>query len=227
MVTPYRVASGYAARVSAPSTYREHLHAVAALSVLMFLLCTGTPGFSAWDHSTLADERAQENIIRQQGPLIGQTAIALADLNRRFRLPIARRLNKIEQLFRIRQKWQLYTSGPKHAHRLEVWLDEALVYQTQSRDHAWLRPQLSHRKLRPMVDSLAAKETAFNWKGMGRFLLLNAREDFPEATTISIVATRARFGEPDSAPTHGQWATATGGWALSPIPEAHLPDSTP
>ena len=213
--------------MSAHLTYREHLHAVAALFVLVFLLCTGTPVFSAWGWDTLTTAREQERLIRQHGVLIGRAGIALTDLNRTIRLPITRRLNKIEQLFRIRQKWHLYTSGPKHAHRLEVWIDEALVYQTQSRDHAWLRLQVSHRKLRPMIDSLATKETAFNWKGMGRFLVHSAQADFPEAQSIAIVATKATFGDPDSTPTHGQEATAAGGWVLSQTPQDRLLDSTP
>ena len=206
---------------------QHHLGPATALFIVFFLLCTGTPGFSAWSAQTFRSEAAQQRIKAQLGPQVGTAAIWLADINRDFRLPISSKLNRIERLFRIRQTWALYTNGPNHSCRLEAWVEDELVYRTRDAQHRWMAPQLEHRKLRPMVDSVASKANAFNWRGMGRFLVNAARRDFPEAQSVTLVATRARFGLQDTTPTHGHRANAETQWQLQSIPVEQLPDSTP
>ncbi len=179
-----------------PTRHSRRDHLAAAWTLLLFaaFFIAATPGFDNWNANSLKSPASREEAIKDLGPVIGRAAIATADINRAVRLPLARLLVPAQRVFRVRQSWALFGGGPGKVRELEVVVDGRVVYRTRDAEHAWRSEQLGNRRVRPMIDSLASKSDAFNWKGMGRYLVTHAREDFPGATEVVIRATRQPYG---------------------------------
>lgn len=207
----------------APWPWRAHLGAMSALLMIAFMSCTGTPGLDAWKEKTFQSERSRQKLQRQAGALT-PAVLLLADLNRALRLPISMRLKPVQRVFRIGQAWHVYGVGPQEVKALEIWVDGTLRHRSRHPDHDWLSPQLEHRRLRPMAQTLATKAEATNWRGLSRWIIAQVQADFPEATEVIILGTRGDFGVPGARPVHGRRAAAPD-WALEVLPEEELPDS--
>lgn len=205
-----------------PATLREHLQAAAALLLGGAFLVAGMPGLSTWGSGALRTEAARAEVLAELGPVVGALAIGAADFNRHVRAPVARRLIPAQRLFRVRQAWSLYGGGPPVVRHLEVWVDERLVYRTRDPQHAWEASRLGNRKVRPMVETAARKPVATNWKGLARYVLTRAREDFPAAQEVRILATRGAFGEEAAAVVHGRVARAPD-WEVVEVGALGLP----
>lgn len=178
----------------------DHLRALLVLLAGSALLLGAPPGLDFLTTKQLRDPA----LLQAGGPV--WAAVARAEL--RWRRPAAERLAPIEHTFRIAQTWSLYRDGPSHVRRLEVQVDGQTVYRTGDPDADWRAAQFGNRRFRPMVETVSTSADALNWKGIGRFIVARAREDFPDAHAVRIVATRTPFGQDAARETHARRAAA-------------------
>jgi hypothetical protein len=182
------------------------------------------PGLDTNASKHVHEPAKRARLERRVGPVLATVALAIVQVDRTIRRPIARRLTPLERLFRIRQSWHLYTNGPKHVRRLELWADDTLLYRTRDPEHAWRAATLENRKIRPMAETVAQKDQAFNWKGYGRFVVRSVLEDRPDTEMVRIITTQARFGQPEVRHIHGRAAHAPQ-WALRELAKSELAQS--
>ncbi|MEC7949473.1 MAG: hypothetical protein VX265_18035 [Myxococcota bacterium] len=170
---------------------RDHLRAAAVFLVGGALLMAGFPGL---DYASARDVRSLVAPARALATPLGMGMAAVAGFNEGLRRPVARALRPVERLFRVSQEFHLYRDGPNRVDRLEVLIDDVLVYRTRDAAHDWRAAQFGNRHFRPMVATAALKPAAANQEGICRWIVARAREDFPDAREVEIRSTRTRFG---------------------------------
>lgn len=179
-----------------------------------WLLLMGPPGC---DYAPTRDLKAPETREAARS-IAGAASVAFVDLvaavELGFRRPVAKRFKPVERTFRISQQWFLYRDGPSRPKWLEIYVDGEMVFRTGHPEATWRREQFRNRRFRPMVETAAMKKEAVNWAGIGRFIVDRAREDFPDAQEVRIVARRGRFGQPEEVVRHARTARAPD-WALT------------
>ena len=190
-----------------PPAFKAHLQAVIGLCIGFFFLCAGTPGTRSIGPKALSEKRV-DLAYKKVGPLAA-VYVGAVKLNFAVRVPIAKHLLALQSLFRISQNWGLYGSGPNVVRRIRIDVDQETVYLTNDPDLRWHAPQLTHRKIRPMPDTMSAKADAYNWTGFQRWVLEEIKQDFPNAREVDILAVwTARKEGATSYIHHGRHAEA-------------------
>jgi len=161
--------------------------AICILAAHVLLLLLGAPGLDFLPASHLESDQSRETMVERHGELKGQLAIAAADINRQ-RLKIEDSLGQIQPLFRTAQSWHLYRDGPQQIRKLEIRVDGVRVYRTLDPKLDWLEPILRNRRIRPVVESTTARKKAANRRGLGRFIVAQARQDFPKIRKVEIIS---------------------------------------
>lgn len=123
--------------------------------------------------------------------LVLVAAYAMATLPLEVGLPGEDVLFLLQRPLRIRQGWGLYGAGPDHAYRLEVWVDDGLVYRSQDPDHTWRFPLFNHRRTKPITVSYCHGEKGRNERAWRSYVLRAVLEDFPEAQSVELLCTRS------------------------------------
>jgi hypothetical protein len=172
---------------------RDHLRAVGVLAAGFVVLCLGTPGFDFMKRNDMRTTGDRAKLAQHAPEPVVQGVAGLYWLNRTVRLPIADRLEWIQKPVRGAQNWNLYRDGPSRVRRLEIWVDGELLYRSKDADHDWLEPQLTNRRVRPMVESTTMKTNSKNWRGLTRFIVHRALQDHPDAQHVELRCTAARF----------------------------------
>ena len=190
----------------------SHLRAALVLIVMAVLLIVGTPGLDHLGWRLTSKEKARLN--KRFGPGVASAAEHMMAFNKATREPMAKKLGKFQPVFRIRQSWNLYRDGPHNIHRLEVRVDGKPVYRTKDPDLDWLAPQLSNRRMRPVVESTTKKFKSANWRGLSRYVVAQARKSWPEASRVELVALRGKRPGKNMRPTHKIVSTAPD-WTLA------------
>jgi hypothetical protein len=183
------------------------LKPIALLIVTATLLIVGTPGLDFLNADTYSQAR-QAKMRARYGTVLTAVGIALNDLNRSVRRPLAKRLGKFQTVFRVRQSWHVYRDGPRPIRRMEIRVDDTPVYRTNDEALTWLKPQLRSRRIRPMVEMTTKKFNSANWKGLTRYVVHEAREEWPEAQKVELVALSGPRPGRRLRPTHRITATA-------------------
>ncbi len=190
-----------------PAPPRAHLQAVLALCIGFFFVCAGTPGTRSIGPKALNPKRVQQ-ARKKAGPFADLYEAALK-LNFAVRVPISKHFVPMQSVFRIAQNWGLYGTGPNRVRQIQIDVDGETVYRTNDPDLRWRVHQLSHRKIRPMPDTMSIKADAYNWTGFQRWVLEEVRADFPEAREVNILAIwTARDPGAESVIHHGRHAEA-------------------
>lgn len=186
---------------------RAHLQAVVGFCIGFFFLCAGTPGTRSIGPKAISPKRV-ELAYKKVGPLAA-VYVGAVKLNFAVRVPIAKHFLKLQSVFRISQNWGLYGSGPNVVRQIQIDVDGEPVYRTNDPDLRWHAPQLTHRKIRPMPDTMSAKADAYNWTGFQRWVLEEVQQDFPEAQQVDIYAIwTSRKPGAESYIHHGRHAEA-------------------
>lgn len=186
----------------------KHIKALLVLYLHFLLLLLGTP---ALDFQRPSDFDSTEEIdaVRDQ---VGEpwTSLLLwtVAFNRDVRGPVYELFADVQRPFRIRQSWHLYRDGPKRVRRLEIRVDGTLVHRSSDDAYAWREQQLRNRRLRPVAEAVAGKTGSPNWRGLVRWIVQEARLDFPEAQEVTVTATEARFPGTDATVDHSYVARA-------------------
>lgn len=195
----------------------RHLQALLVLLAFGAILVLGTPGLDHqdWRELDAPDERAalrEAAAGRPGGPVLAALVLATADLNQHLRQPLYDLLAPVQRPFRIRQSWHLYRDGPTRVRRLEISVDGRLVHRSSDPAYAWRDAQLRNRHLRPILENVARRAESPNERGALRWIVAQARADWPAAERVEIVATIARYPGTEARPSHG-WVARAPGWA--------------
>ena len=178
-----------------------HLRGVMAFLVAFFFLCTGTPGMRGLNPKQHFSDKYRKKIERKAGPAAPFIFGAIW-VNHYVRVPVSKQFVKLQSIFRISQSWGLYGAGPKPVRHLIIEIDGKPVHRTNDHELTWLSRELGHRKIRPMPETMTKKLRAFNWTGFSRFVLERAREDFPNAHEVKILAQWQKREEGEEAWIH-------------------------
>jgi hypothetical protein len=202
----------------------RHLQALLVLLAFAAVLILGTPGLDHQDWRDLdePDERAalrEAAAGRPAGPALATLILATADLNRHLRQPLYDLLAPIQRPFRIRQSWHLYRDGPTRVRRLEISVDGRLVHRSSDPAFAWRDAQLRNRHLRPILENVARRVDSPNWRGALRWIVAEARADWPQAERIEVVATIARYPGTEARRSHG-WIARAPDWVATVAEDA-------
>lgn len=196
------------------------LRAAAILTLWALLLILGTPGFDSLNADTLRTPADRAALRASMAEPWASAGIAVADLNRTFRLPLVAAMAKVQRPFRVSQDWYLYRDGPEVVRRLEIRVDGELRHRSADPAYSWLSDVLRNRRIRPVVESTCASDHGPNWRGLGRLIVERARAEWPAAQSITLTCTEAPFPAPGIAPAapkvhHGYVATAPE-WVVAP-----------
>ena len=145
----------------------------------------GTPGLNYIPDNKFDDADERANLAEQPG---GSLAMPIVAFNHYVRTPLAKLFNPIQRPFRISQQWNLYDNGPGRLHRLEIRIDGKPVYRSVDAELNWLQPQLRYRRIRPMVEATVESPNPGNWRGLTRFVIRRALQDFPDAHKVELIA---------------------------------------
>lgn len=176
------------------STLLDHARALAVLVVGFLLLMAGFPGLDFISKKQLASWTEE---ARARSAPAGALAAGIGWFEQEVRRPVAGAVKPAERLFRVSQEFHLYRDGPRRVDRLEVVVDGEIIYRTRDPERAWRIAQLENRHFRPMVATAAQKPDAANQRGICRWVVARAREDFPDAQEVLLRATRTEFGVED------------------------------
>lgn len=172
-----------------------HVRAGAVLLAAVLMLVLGFPGLDLVNGDRYSTPASRKRVT-ERFPL-GFVAVAAADVNRMFRAPLVDVLKPLQRPLRISQSWGLYGAGPKRVQRLELAIDDNLVYRSQSGTETWMAATLRYRRLRPMVDALCSLDSARE-EALLTWLAARAAEDFPDSGSLEVRCTVAQF--PDIEP---------------------------
>ena len=181
------------------------------LCVYAVLLCLSMPGISFLKSSFLNSAAKEAAFEDAHGPVATHLATLAADINRK-RIPIAKAIGGFQPIFRIRQVWHLYRDGPRTIRRLEVLVDGEIIYRTGDALLDWNKAVFRNRRIRPMAETFTIKPKAKNPKGLVRYIVRQAHEDFPEAAEIEVRATWGNRRQPGE--THHRMVAAAPDWTL-------------
>lgn len=171
---------------------RRSVTAAILLAVYVATGVAGLPGFD-YDRNALTTKKGRERVEAVVGPGLLRVGVVLSDANRTFRVPVLELFRPLEVAFRIKQDWSLYTDGPGNVARLEIRVDGAPVYRSADPALTWRQPQLSYRRIRPMLAGLTRggwepQHQALAWTVVGW-----ARDDWPDAAEVALVTLSGPF----------------------------------
>ena len=166
---------------------------------------------------TPADRAALRATIAEPWASAG---IAVADLNRTWRLPLVAAMTKVQRPFRVSQDWYLYRDGPEEVRRLEIRVDGDLRHRSADPTYPWLADVLRNRRIRPVVESTCTSDHGANWRGLGRLIAARALAEWPAAQSIELTCTEAPFPAPGSDPVtakvHHRYLATAPEWVVAP-----------
>ena len=176
-----------------PPRWLPHLRSALVFLFGAWMLILGTPGLDFLRASDLEDPEERAAAFRDFPDPLVWLGIGIVAFNREVRLPVVARIEGTQRPFRIAQTWNLYRNGPGKVRHMEVWIDGELRYRSQSEDHTWREGKLRSRRIRPMVESTCVGRRSRNWKGLTRWVVSMAREDFPDVKKVAIHCKQAPF----------------------------------
>ncbi len=171
---------------------REQLRAVGIVAVGLLILLLGTPGLDFLDGSLQKPERRQR-VIDSAGPFWGKLGLGIHEVSRKIRNPLLDFFGPLQRPFRVSQNWSLYRDGPGKLMRLEIRVDDRIIYRSVDNEYRWNEEIFRNRRLRPVVESTVMSTDSQNWRGLTRWVVTAARADFPETQRIDLVALHGPF----------------------------------
>ena len=169
---------------------------LAVVYVSLFILAT--PGIDSLgiDRLTKAD---RQKLIREGTPVwLLDLGMDIGQLRRLLLKP----LTPLQRPLRIEQSWGLYGQGQSRVRRMEVYLEDALVYRSGDPEHDWMEPMFRNRRLRPMVDTVSRKPSAKNRNALMSLIAQRATDQNPELAAIEVRFTIAKFPGTESRTAH-------------------------
>lgn len=177
-------------------SWRDHAAPVGAALIMAWMFVMGTPGLDL-----VGPRSAKQRAVIGAQPF-GGLALAAIDLNTKVRRPIVEPIAVLQRPLGLAQEWNLYAGGPDRVVRLEILIDDRVVYRSADPDATWLRSELRYRRLRPIAAGLC--RDGKHSDGLRNWALRRAREDFPDAETVTFRCPRAPWPGRGAVPPRGK-----------------------
>jgi hypothetical protein len=212
--------------MAATSPVARQVRGVAALLLCLGLAFTGAPGLSMVSRRALDSGKLAKQLEGRVPGWAVPAVVGAARVGLALREPVIRPMRSIERTFRIKQAWNLYGGGPRRVVRLEVWVDGDLRYRSADADHTWLSSALDHRRFRPIVERVAEKPGAANFRVVCDLVVERALADGLGPREVEMRATRQSRGGRPSVVHHGavcrapDWQVTFLDADLQPVEEA-------
>jgi len=187
------------------------LKATAILCAYALFLWLAMPGISFLKTDFLRSQKSQVKFEEKYGSIATRLAVLAGDINR-YRRPIAEKLGGFQPVFRMRQSWHLYRDGPRTIRRMEIRVNGKTRYRTGHDDFNWKIGVFRNRRIRPMAETFTKKPKASNPMGLMRYIVSQAREDFPEAEHVEIRALWGLRGQKQT--VHHRVVATAPDWTL-------------
>ncbi len=171
---------------------RDPLRAAGIVAVGLLILLLGTPGLDFLDSSLQRPEKRQK-VMKNAGPFWGGLGLGIYDLSRKVRNPLLDFFGPLQRPFRVSQNWSLYRDGPGKLMRLEIRIDDRIIYRSVDNEYDWNEAVFRNRRLRPVVESTVMSTDSQNWRGLTRWVVQAARADFPETQRVDLIALHGPF----------------------------------
>jgi len=201
-----------------PTTWRQHLRAVAVLTAGFTLLMLGMPGVSFIKRGTYKGAKQRAEALERMG-VLAHLAFAAADFNRDWRIPFEHKVGRVQRPFRISQTFHLYRDGPSKVRRLEVWADDRLLHRSGDEEEPWRDAQLRNRRFRPIVEASVRKATSPNAHSMARWIVGEVQEHYPTVSRVEVRAVWSRFPGTGEQTLHHGWYADAPHWTVYRLPD--------
>lgn len=165
------------------------LRAVLLAAVYIGLFILATPGLDSLGIERLTKAERQKLIRAGTPQWAVELGVDIGTLRRRLLKP----LTPLQRPLRIEQSWGLYGQGQSRVRRMEIYLEDGLVYRSGDSAHEWLEPVLRNRRLRPMVDTVSRKPSAKNRDALLGLIVERAVSEQPQLGVVEVRFTVARF----------------------------------
>ncbi|MEL6349767.1 MAG: hypothetical protein AAFV53_42075 [Myxococcota bacterium] len=172
---------------------RDQLRAVVLLAVYAVIFTLSTPGLESLSTGQLRTAQQIAKAKETRPDIFVDIEWAFVALNRSVRKPLVARLTPLQYPLRLNQTWTLYGNGDGRPSWMEIWVDGDLVYRSASWEYTFMRRQLRHRRIRPMVKTSTTKLQAANRPGLSRMILHFVHDSYPDAQTVELRYLRGRF----------------------------------
>ena len=167
----------------------SRIRAILLAVVYVSLFILATPGIDSLGIDRLTQAERQK-MIREGTPA---WVLDLGEDVGQLRRQLLRPLTPLQRPLRIEQSWGLYGQGQSRVRRMEVYLEDALVYRSGDPEDDWLEPVFRNRRLRPMVDTVSRKPSAKNRNALMSLIAQRAAEQNPQLSAIEVRFTIAKF----------------------------------
>ncbi len=171
----------------------DDLRAAAILALQLLLLFLGAPGLDFLRGQTLDEPAEVEAYARKVGHPLAGAAARVAWFNGNFREPITARLDVLQRPLRLNQLWHLYRDGAYTVRRLEIRVDDRLVYRSNDPTLRWLARPLRNRRIRPVVDASCGDVDAPNADALTAWVARRARDTWPDVSLVTLTCTAGDF----------------------------------
>ena len=196
---------------------RDHLRAIGIMLIYVVFFVLATPGIDGLPKGFLDSQQKKDKLAETVPKPLVHVAAWMMDLNRSIRLPLLNVLAPIQPPLRLEQTWMLYGDGPDRVRRLEVLIDDEVVYRTEHDVLDWREATFRMRRLRPMPSTIVSrcpqkrmvkgewvlKNLPVNRIGLSRVVLEWALQDFPEAQRVELRAISGPYPGHELIPSHG------------------------
>lgn len=189
--------------MAATSPAARQLRGCASLVLCAGLALAGAPGISMMSAASLEDGSLEAQVGRRVPGWAMPAVLGAARLAYGVREPAIRPIRAIERTFRVKQAWNLYGGGPRRVVRLEVWIDGDLRYRSADAEHTWLSPALDHRRFRPIVERVAEKPGAANFRVVCDLVVERALAEGAQPREVEMRAIRQKQGGAPAVVHHG------------------------
>jgi hypothetical protein len=186
---------------------RDRIRALILAVIYALFFVLATPGLDGIPSNFLSSEKSQQKMAEQLPGVVVSLLKRVADFNRDIRKPLVKRLTPIQRPLRMEQTWRLYGDGPGLVHRMEIRVDEEVIYRSGDPLLDWGEGSWRFRRLRPvpatMADRCKKRNQPVNRLGFSRLVTERARRDFPDAERVEVRILSGHFPSDELQPTHG------------------------
>ena len=186
---------------------REKTRAVILAAVYAIFFVLATPGLDGAPPGFMRSEQSIARVSRDTPAFALPLLKFLGTVNAELRRPVVKFLTPLQRPLRLEQTWRLYGDGPELVRKMEIHIDDEVVYRSGDSDLDWEESVWRQRRLRPVPATLAdhcrKRKQPLNREGLSRLVMERALRDYPEAQRVEIRILSGRFPGMDLMPSHG------------------------
>ena len=186
---------------------RESTRALILAVVYAIFFVLATPGLDGAPPGFMRSEQSIKRVSKAAPPASLPVLKFFGYLNAELRRPLVQFLTPLQRPLRIEQTWRLYGDGPRLVRKMEILIDDEVVYRSGDAELDWEEASWRQRRLRPVPSTLAdhcrKRKQPLNREGLSRLVMERALRDLPDAHRVEIRLLSGRFPDEELRASHG------------------------